>query len=59
MSQELKKTGKRVKTLIRCLDELNMFCRNQLVNTTPDQKYGAVNTFRQKVNSEKKNDNKI
>lgn len=26
-----------------------MFCNNKLVNNAPDQKYGQVNKFRQKV----------
>lgn len=38
----------------RCLLELNMFTKNELVNTSPDQKYGMVNPYRQKVNNLKK-----
>ena len=32
-----------------CIVQLEQFCTNRLLNTSPDQKYGEINTFRQKV----------
>ncbi len=31
------------------MQNLDLFCNNKLVNNAPDQKYGQVNEFRQKV----------
>lgn len=43
------KFEKKLKRLTDCLRELNMFTLNERLNTSPDQKYGNLNPYRQKA----------
>lgn len=43
------KIEKKFRVVNKCLNELNMFTLNEILNTSPDQKYGMVNSYRQKV----------
>ena len=36
-------------TVYKCLRSLDDFCNNKIINTQPDQKYGQVNSQRQKI----------
>jgi len=43
------KQDKKMREIKDCLIQLELFCTNKLLNTSPDQKYSEVNTNRQKV----------
>jgi len=44
-----RKAERKLKNVQVCLTNLDLFCNNKLLNTSHDQKYGEVNSFRQKV----------
>lgn len=44
-----KKTEKKLKNVHVCLENLDKFCKNSLLNTSPNQKFGEINTFRQQL----------
>lgn len=44
-----KLVDRKLKNVQNCLKNLDNFCNNRLLNTSPNQKYGEVNPFRQKV----------
>ncbi len=43
------KQDKKMREIKDCLIQLELFCTNKLLNTSPDQKYSEVNVSRQKV----------
>ncbi|CAD8059333.1 unnamed protein product [Paramecium primaurelia] len=39
----------KIQTTKQCIEDINDFCNNRLYNSTPEQKYGTINPFRQKL----------
>ncbi|CAD8103545.1 unnamed protein product [Paramecium sonneborni] len=39
----------KIQTTKQCIEDINDFCNNRLYNSTPEQKYGTINQFRQKL----------
>ncbi|CAD8068825.1 unnamed protein product [Paramecium sonneborni] len=39
----------KIQTTKQCIEDINNFCNNRLINSTPEQKYGTINPFRQKL----------
>lgn len=39
----------KIQTTKQCIEDINDFCNNKLYNSTPEQKFGTINPFRQKL----------
>ena len=48
-SKVIVRLQRKVKVINECLENLNKFCQNMILNLHPDEKYGTINNSRQKV----------